>query len=516
MSENGTTKLPGTRMRLSQDFLVTPTGVVSVRSPANVMSFGAIGDGVADDATAILSAINSLGSLGGRVSLPAGVFGIRSTLALPDNVVLIGAGKNATTIKLLSGANCNIIEKKSGADGRGAGIADLTIDGNDANNTSGGIYWAGASTDRGPVFTFERVTVRNCRPIANPPSSEYAAILTTGSTWGVARDLDVNQNQYAVGWWHKGSDWQISNLYLGPNGASYPTHNMIIQGGAGNIFTAAYFGGNGGYSQVLIWGSSRNVFLGCLNDNAWQHGYLFDNSGGAASNNNLFIGGQISSSGWSTNNTYSGIRLNGAATGNLFCGLTYLGLQSNEAKYIIEEADTASGNSIWGGYFDGNIGTSFDGRRSAGTSVISGVVGVDTYDAQILVAKKRVNVTGPYDNAAVSTSSVPLLRLNNGGAVSLWAGARGYSQGWLQAIQDDGSNNAKELLLNPLGGGVRAGANLTVEGTSAKTLAYDAGVSNGSVATTLGSVGPTGANAGNPLGWLRVEVNGSARYVPYW
>jgi hypothetical protein len=41
-------------------------------------------------------------------------------------------------------------------------------------------------------------------------------------------------------------------------------------------------------------------------------------------------------------------------------------------------------------------------------------------------------------------------------------------------------------------------------------------VANGAVATTLGSVGPTGANAGNPLGWTRIYVAGTARYQPYW
>jgi len=41
-------------------------------------------------------------------------------------------------------------------------------------------------------------------------------------------------------------------------------------------------------------------------------------------------------------------------------------------------------------------------------------------------------------------------------------------------------------------------------------------VVNGTVATTLGSVGPTGANAGDPLGWVRIQVGGVDRYQPYW
>lgn len=41
-------------------------------------------------------------------------------------------------------------------------------------------------------------------------------------------------------------------------------------------------------------------------------------------------------------------------------------------------------------------------------------------------------------------------------------------------------------------------------------------VANASVATTLGSVGPTGSTAGNPVGWIEITVNGVKRYTPYW
>jgi len=40
-------------------------------------------------------------------------------------------------------------------------------------------------------------------------------------------------------------------------------------------------------------------------------------------------------------------------------------------------------------------------------------------------------------------------------------------------------------------------------------------VANGAVATTLGSVGPTGANT-TVQGWLAIAVAGTTRYIPYW
>jgi len=68
------------------------------------------------------------------------------------------------------------------------------------------------------------------------------------------------------------------------------------------------------------------------------------------------------------------------------------------------------------------------------------------------------------------------------------------------------------------GGGVdvTAGGPVKVLGTSGNTLYYSNYTSNGSVATTLGSVGPTGSTAGNPTGWITVSIGGTNHYVPFW
>jgi hypothetical protein len=38
---------------------------------------------------------------------------------------------------------------------------------------------------------------------------------------------------------------------------------------------------------------------------------------------------------------------------------------------------------------------------------------------------------------------------------------------------------------------------------------------NAAVAVTLGA-GPTGSTAGNPQGWMRISVNGTVRFIPFW
>lgn len=58
--------------------------------------------------------------------------------------------------------------------------------------------------------------------------------------------------------------------------------------------------------------------------------------------------------------------------------------------------------------------------------------------------------------------------------------------------------------------------------TDAPVFSFNAAVgthkalaSSAAVAVTIGS-GPTGSTAGNPLGWMKVNVNGTLRYVPFW
>jgi len=89
----------------------------------------------------------------------------------------------------------------------------------------------------------------------------------------------------------------------------------------------------------------------------------------------------------------------------------------------------------------------------------------------------RLFVEGPVDTATISTSSTPAARINNGGAISNWIGSNGYNYGYIQSIQDDGSNNLKPLSLQPLGGNVGIGTTspsqkLHVSGNLRVTGAY--------------------------------------------
>lgn len=79
----------------------------------NVLNFGAIGDGVTDDTTAINNAISAAAANGRlAVFIPPGTFGVSAQIAVPNNVSIIGVGSSndlpagiaISTIKVLSAA----------------------------------------------------------------------------------------------------------------------------------------------------------------------------------------------------------------------------------------------------------------------------------------------------------------------------------------------------------------------------------------------------------------------------
>jgi hypothetical protein len=77
-------------------FLVVFLCVISVSSAeCDVKSYGAQGDGVADDSVAIQAAISACATLGGTVTLPAGQYFTTVPLLIPAGVSLRGDGEGS-------------------------------------------------------------------------------------------------------------------------------------------------------------------------------------------------------------------------------------------------------------------------------------------------------------------------------------------------------------------------------------------------------------------------------------
>lgn len=119
-------------------------------------------------------------------------------------------------------------------------------------------------------------------------------------------------------------------------------------------------------------------------------------------------------------------------------------------------------------------------------------VSVANLTAGRAVDVKRLIASGDYDANDPSVSSTPIVKINEGGALSLWVGGKAYTYMWMQAIQDDGSNNLKQLNLQPLGGGVNVGlgdmtinnGNLVI-GTTGKGIDFSATSQAGGMTSEL-------------------------------
>lgn len=122
----------------------------------NARVFGAKGDGVTDDTSAIQAALNAANAAGGgTVYLPAGTY-ITQTLQLYSSIRLAGDGIANTTLRLKSGTNADLLWGGSAnaalingnaASGTGSNgglsdwsICDMTLDSNRAGQSSGTSY----------------------------------------------------------------------------------------------------------------------------------------------------------------------------------------------------------------------------------------------------------------------------------------------------------------------------------------------------------------------------------------
>lgn len=219
----------------------------------SVKNYGAVGNGTTDDTAAIQAGIDAVSTAGGGTLLfPEGTY-IVAGLQIKASVYLQGSGERATTLKLKNSANTYLI-----ADTRYVnnvlyssgpyGISNLTLDGNNANNTSGSclIIQTYAST-------FRDLTIWN--------APEHGVITTTVTANGSNILNTVPDNRF------ENCHFQY-NKKCGFYGKD---NNNIL---ADQMFLGCTFFGNGqsGFYQVVAERSAGFVF----NDCRWYSGYQGD------------------------------------------------------------------------------------------------------------------------------------------------------------------------------------------------------------------------------------------------
>lgn len=286
------------------------------RSVFNVRSFGAKGNGVADDTTAIQNAITAATAAGGVTYFPKGTYVITSTLSFGSGAALIGDGRGSTTllasgiagaailnatVSVISGVLTNVL------------VADMTIDGaTGPTGTATGIWfdthlfsqidyhnvvferlqfqnlhtgWVFSAVQGGAALTKDSVTVHACRFI------NCAAGIILGGTYAVLISSSVFVGNTACAIGTSGYQGVPSTGVTNGDVALTTITGCVIQG-LGNLT-----GGGTATESGIIFSGTDTIISNCQFD--WISRYpiwLQSNEGGGTNISSLNIcqtGGSI-------------------------------------------------------------------------------------------------------------------------------------------------------------------------------------------------------------------------------
>lgn len=268
------------------------------RGTVNVKAFGAVGDGVTDDAAAIRAAIASAattvsGAFGAIVDLPKGTYIANSQLVIPNGVRLRGAGFGSTTIKAGASFSGTSLITNQNQDGTQEFFAleGLQVDGNQAggavcsvavvnmvslfinsfvrdlivvNGSNVGLRIAADGTPggMGPLIV-ENVWVANC-------VGHNVLIEETGANTGAAAGIYCNhltsEHQgtgksalYLKGLGHA-SQWNFNNVHIEQGGTATGRTAITIDGVSHVIFDGVQLLQGGGVDAgIKITTAIQNV-----------------------------------------------------------------------------------------------------------------------------------------------------------------------------------------------------------------------------------------------------------------
>lgn len=411
--------------------------VVAIEKPIvgpfvyNVKGYGAAGDGSTDDTSDIQSAIDAAEAVGGTVYFPHGTYKITSALTVDaDNVTIAGAGRGSIIKQFTDSTNHFTVGNAStqrqkicfrdlalthnvAAPAAGAGIAAQNVlmlevsrvftnalsralnftdkcygvsvmDCDFYGNVAAGVTWTcvGASTNANGL-SLVRVNMDN--PVGSQPS--VAGIEWRNGEGVYASNCEIIRQKYG--------------LLVAPNVTSGGAHfglfvNCLFDlcssdgvalapGGAFNVramtFSNCWSSTNDQYGFNIDAGASGTVegvsLTGCIVLNNASHGvYISDR----ANNKSITItGGTFMANSRTTDNTTSGIKLDGACADVSITGIRTTGGTmgyANNQKYGIEIDSTASNFSVVGNDVRGNgTGGISDATASTTRKVVNGNLG---------------------------------------------------------------------------------------------------------------------------------------------
>lgn len=339
--------------------------------------YGAVGDGVTNDAPAINAAISAAAAAGGGiVFLPPGTYLVSSTISISgDQVELWGAGWN-TVIKAASGLNADVISTPTttGSVRQNCVIRNCKIDGQRASQTAGAaIHLYGTR-----YCLVERVWIVN--------AFNYCVSLDGDGTgfgfnntvaWCV---MDLSNGCVT-------EQFNEANVLFGNQFKYSDTNQMVALNSGYNFVTDNVFGSGGNYpGPALQLGNSGPSKIVSNRFDQVRNEAIKTNSGGQ-----IIIGNAIGSPGKAT--AVPGIHI-GANGHNVVIGNKVFNITGATFSYAISEDGGADNNTI------------------IGNDVIAGATGTINAVGAHTVCRDN-NGFNPQGVAAITVGASPFTYTNN-------------------------------------------------------------------------------------------------------
>jgi len=266
----------------------------------SVKNFGAIGDGVSNDAGPIAAAISAAAARGNGapVFLPAGTYLIGQKLTIPSNISIFSNG--GAKVRVADNVNDHAFQINSGASK--VKISGFEIDGNKANNAGGcGIACTGTGAS---YVTVQDMHIHDCDAdgVRFVGSTSVNNVIVSGcvaennGSAGITSDNTIqyftwvnniarNNGTHGIGLIGIGLDGTITGNEAHDNGQGTPTADNFTGYNSSNArIVVSSNVSRGGLNNGIHFGGNDISYIGNIATNATQYGIVHSSSGGAVSN----------------------------------------------------------------------------------------------------------------------------------------------------------------------------------------------------------------------------------------